>query len=140
MRNSTIVRIMNRGQTATLGAVVALAVALAACGGSSEVPATQEPPTAEPTRAEAGAEPTAVVATEAPTEVPTSVPPTAVATTAPTATVPEPTEAAATDAPAPAAKMAQLFTLPSAQDGTQVSLESYRGDKNVVLIFYRGFW
>jgi hypothetical protein len=36
-------------------------------------------------------------------------------------------------------EMAQLFQLPNA-DGDLVSLESYRGDKNVVLVFYRGFW
>ena len=33
--------------------------------------------------------------------------------------------------------MAPVFTLPSAS-GTEVSLESYRGDKTVVLVFYRG--
>ena len=33
--------------------------------------------------------------------------------------------------------MAPVFTLPSAS-GAEVSLESYRGDKNVVLVFYRG--
>ena len=31
------------------------------------------------------------------------------------------------------------FTLPSASDGS-VSLESYAGKRNVVLVFYRGFW
>ena len=33
--------------------------------------------------------------------------------------------------------MAPTFTLPSAS-GSEVSLESYRGDKNVVLVYYRG--
>ena len=33
--------------------------------------------------------------------------------------------------------MAPGFTLPSAS-GSDVSLESYRGDKNVVLVYYRG--
>jgi peroxiredoxin len=32
-----------------------------------------------------------------------------------------------------------MFTLPSAS-GDEVSLESFAGDKNVVLVFYRGFW
>lgn len=34
---------------------------------------------------------------------------------------------------------AKGFTLPSATGGT-VSLDSYLGDKNVVLVFYRAFW
>lgn len=34
---------------------------------------------------------------------------------------------------------APLFTLPSAS-GDQVSLDSYAGKNNVVLVFYRGFW
>ena len=34
---------------------------------------------------------------------------------------------------------APAFTLAVA-GGTEASLESYRGDKNVVLIFYRAFW
>ena len=45
-----------------------------------------------------------------------------------------------TPEPAPPENAAHLFTLPNAQDGMQVSLESYRGQKNVVLVFYRGFW
>ena len=35
--------------------------------------------------------------------------------------------------------LAFLFTLPSAS-GIEVSLVSYRGDKDVVLVFYRAFW
>ena len=31
------------------------------------------------------------------------------------------------------------FELPSATGG-EVALESYLGDKNVVVVFYRGFW
>ena len=44
-----------------------------------------------------------------------------------------------TQAPAPAARMAPTFELPNAA-GETVSLASYTGDKNVVLVFYRGFW
>ena len=40
----------------------------------------------------------------------------------------------------PQVNVASKFTLPNARDGLDVSLESYRGDKNVVLVFYRGFW
>jgi cytochrome oxidase Cu insertion factor (SCO1/SenC/PrrC family) len=38
-----------------------------------------------------------------------------------------------------AAESAQPFTLPSGLEG-DVSLASYAGEKNVVLVFYRGFW
>ena len=34
---------------------------------------------------------------------------------------------------------AQPFTLPSGLEG-EVSLGSYAGERNVVLVFYRGFW
>ena len=32
-----------------------------------------------------------------------------------------------------------MFTLPTAA-GESVSLDSFAGDRNVVLVFYRGFW
>ncbi len=35
--------------------------------------------------------------------------------------------------------VAHTFTLPSTE-GVDVSLESYRGDRNVVLVFYRAYW
>jgi peroxiredoxin len=38
-----------------------------------------------------------------------------------------------------AGDMAPAFTLKSATGGEH-SLESYRGDKNLVVIFYRAFW
>ncbi|MCH8195947.1 MAG: hypothetical protein IIB12_07705 [Chloroflexi bacterium] len=38
-----------------------------------------------------------------------------------------------------ALETAQPFTLPSVQ-GPEVSLVSYQGQKNLVLLFYRGFW
>ena len=38
-----------------------------------------------------------------------------------------------------AAEAAQPFTLPSGLEG-EVSLGSYAGERNVVLVFYRGFW
>jgi len=37
------------------------------------------------------------------------------------------------------AEAAYKFTLPSGLNG-DVSLDSYAGEKNVVLVFYRGFW
>ena len=46
---------------------------------------------------------------------------------------------ARTEAPAPSAKLAPTFELPNAA-GETISLASYAGDKNVVLVFYRGFW
>ena len=41
--------------------------------------------------------------------------------------------------PEPQGRIAPKFTLPSATGGP-VSLDSFAGDKNVVLVFYRGFW
>lgn len=46
---------------------------------------------------------------------------------------------AATEEPAPAAMLAHAFELPTAA-GETVSLASFAGDKNVVVVFYRGFW
>ena len=37
------------------------------------------------------------------------------------------------------AEAAYRFTLPSGLNG-DVSLESFAGEQNVVLVFYRGFW
>jgi hypothetical protein len=37
------------------------------------------------------------------------------------------------------AEAAYGFTLPSGLEG-DVSLDSYAGEQNVVLVFYRGFW
>ena len=79
--------------------VVALALAVAACGS-----AAQSPP-------------------EAP------------ATTAPQATA----ASAPTEESASQAKAAPKFELTSAT-GETVSLDSYIGNKNVVVVFYRGFW
>ena len=66
------------------------------------------------------------------------------ATESPVATAPSPaTEAAqtasdTTDAE-PQGDIAPKFELPSGTGGT-VSLASFAGDKNVVVVFYRGFW
>ena len=53
----------------------------------------------------------------------------------------EDTESAATtaDVQEPQGEVAHKFELPNAKGGT-VSLASFAGDKNVVLVFYRGFW
>ncbi len=65
-----------------------------------------------------------------------------------TAAEPQPTtppSAAQSPAPvngesaAPSARQAPTFELPNAA-GETISLSSYAGDKNVVLVFYRGFW
>jgi cytochrome oxidase Cu insertion factor (SCO1/SenC/PrrC family) len=47
--------------------------------------------------------------------------------------------AAATDETEPQGNLAHKFELTNAR-GETVSLASYAGDKNVVLVFYRGFW
>ena len=63
----------------------------------------------------------------------------------PPTAAPEPTQAQATAAPAaegdsaPAGRLAPTFELPNAA-GESISLASYAGDRNVVLVFYRGFW
>ena len=41
--------------------------------------------------------------------------------------------------PEPQGEVAPKFTLPAAS-GESVSLDSFAGDRNVVLVFYRGFW
>ena len=61
------------------------------------------------------------------------------ATEAPEATAMSEATPPATEVPAPSAKLAPTFELPNAA-GETVSLASYAGDKNVVLVFYRGFW
>ena len=60
--------------------------------------------------------------------------------TGPASTLEGASASAGTPEPEPQGDVAPKFTLPNARDGMQVSLESYRGDKNVVLVFYRGFW
>ena len=57
----------------------------------------------------------------------------------PTAHVEETGDAAASGAAASVASMAPDFQLPAAS-GETLSLASFAGDKNVVLVFYRGFW
>ena len=59
---------------------------------------------------------------------------------------PPPTPTVATEPPAPAlsvganvGELAPDFQLPAAS-GADSSLASYRGDKNVVVVFYRAFW
>ena len=73
---------------------------------------------------------------------PTPEGPTATAIpTTPEATVNEAsqTNSATTEEAAPSAKLAPTFELPNAK-GETINLASYAGDKNVVLVFYRGFW
>ena len=98
------------GRIQRLWMAVALALALAALAACG---GASEPPTAAP-------EPTAPQATAAP------------------ATQSE-GQSTSTEAAAPSAKLAPAFELPNAA-GETVSLASYAGDRNVVLVFYRGFW
>ena len=86
--------------------MLAVALALLACGAPAE-PATER---ATPTQA--------AVSSSAVTEAPAS------AGNSPTA---------------PPAMLAPNFDLPSV-GGETISLGSYAGDQNVVLVFYRGFW
>ena len=59
-------------------------------------------------------------------------------TTAPAAPLADSSSSAVQD-PQPQDNAAPKFSLPSAAGG-DVRLDSYAGDKNVVLVFYRGFW
>ena len=59
--------------------------------------------------------------------------------TSPAATREDESTSSAPGEPEPPGDVAPKFTLPSAT-GESVSLASFAGDKNVVLVFYRGFW
>ena len=109
---------MRRVALLLLVSVIAV-VAAVACG-SEEPPATLEP---NPTLA----------APATPEHNPTSAP----SPTPASNETPDPISGPDMQAGAEVGDMAPVFTLPSAS-GTEVSLESYRGDKTVVLIFYRG--
>ena len=61
------------------------------------------------------------------------------ATEAPAAASTGDESSADAESEAPAAMLAPTFELPNAK-GETVSLASYAGEKNVVLVFYRGFW
>ena len=84
-----------------------------------------------------------ITATERPVRIPTAEPP---SDSSPSGT--PGLAAAATLTPVPPAgdeagppkSAAHPFALPSAPKGDLISLESYLGRKNVVLVFYRGFW
>ena len=94
-------------------------VAAVACG-SEEPPATLESTPAQ-----------TPIAT--PESNPTSVP----SLTPESNETPDPTSGPDMQAGAEVGDMAPVFTLPSASRA-EVSLKSYRGDKAVVLVFYRG--
>ena len=98
------------GRIHRLWMAVALVLALSVLGACGSA---AEPPTAAP-------EPTAPQATAAP------------------ATQDE-GQSTSTEATAPSGKLAPTFELPNAA-GETISLASYAGDRNVVLVFYRGFW
>ena len=89
---------------------------------------TPAPPAATPTPAPPAATPTPVP----PTATPTPVPPTPVPPTATPTNVPENVGTLVGD-------VAPGFML-AAATGSGQSLESYRGEKNVVVVFYRAFW
>ena len=59
--------------------------------------------------------------------------------TAPASTPASPSSSVDTPEPEPQGDVAPMFTLPAAA-GESVSLGSFAGDRNVVLVFYRGFW
>ena len=93
---------------------------------------TPVPPTATPTPVPPTATPTPVPPTATPTPVPPTATPTPVPPTATPTSVPE-------DVGTLVGDVAPGFML-AAATGSGRSLESYRGEKNVVVVFYRAFW
>jgi len=51
----------------------------------------------------------------------------------------EPTEPVLINTPVPVANLAPDFTLPSIQ-GPEYTLSSFKGDKPVLVVFYRAYW
>ena len=132
-------------------------------------PPTPVPPTATATKAPVAAAPTEApteapaVATSPPAATPTPIPPAATSTPVPPTATPTPVPPAATPTPVPptatptpvpptatptsvpenvgtlVGDVAPGFML-AAATGSGQSLESYRGEKNVVVVFYRAFW
>ena len=130
---------------------------------------TPVPPTATATKAPVAAAPTEApteapaVATSPPAATPTPIPPAATSTPVPPTATPTPVPPAATPTPVPptatptpvpptatptsvpenvgtlVGDVAPDFML-AAATGSGKSLESYRGEKNVVVVFYRAFW
>ena len=126
---------------------------------------TSVPPTAIPTKAPVAAAPTEApaVATSTPAATPTPIPPAATSTPVPPTATPTPVPPTATPTPVPptatptpvpptatptsvpenvgtlVGDVAPGFML-AAATGSGKSLESYRGEKNVVVVFYRAFW
>lgn len=128
--------------------VVVAGILITACSSSDtastespETPPTTAPKTESTPPAAPIRQPTAVPAT--PTAATTAVAPTVAPapTTAPvpTATT-EPSDNLSTeDYGIGVDELAPLFQLPGAR-GEEYTLEQYRGEKNVVLVFYRAFW
>ena len=101
-----------------LAAVISIMFVVASCGGTTEEATTSaKPPAARP-----------------PTS-PATLPP---ATSAATAAE-RPSPAPALSVGANVGELAPDFQLPAAS-GADSALASYRGDKNVVVVFYRAFW
>ena len=136
-------------------------VAAAPTEAPTEAPAVAtSPPAATPTEAPTEAP---AVATSPPAATPTPIPPAATSTPVPPTATPTPVPPAATPTPVPptatptpvpptatptsvpenvgtlVGDVAPDFML-AAATGSGKSLESYRGEKNVVVVFYRAFW
>ena len=114
--------------------------------GEESVPALPAPAGPDPVASDIPAED--VPSGDSPSGVPQSEPESAPAVKenpaeANSPPVPEPPKAPAGEtkesSPRPALPLAPAFTLTSAS-GEQVSLETYRSESNVVLVFFRGFW
>jgi len=120
----------------TVLSVVVASILLTACSGSDA--ASNEPTETAATTAPRVELPPTATPEPQPTSAPTAAtPPTSAAV--PTATPGPDTEQSAEDYSSGVDDLAAPFQLPGAR-GEEYSLEQFRGDKNVVLIFYRAFW
>ena len=124
---------MLRAAILWVGAVVLVVVA--ACGDSSGTDVPEVAPTTPAATKPASTptpKPPPPTSTPAPPEpAPTATQPAPAATTAP-----EPDESAAAPEVGDTAPDFEL----AAASGSDMSLASYRGEKNVVVVFYRAFW
>ena len=106
---------------------------LAACGGgSNDANVTGAAPPPQVSTPSVVSPPSAAASSVAPSPTVESLPP-------PTGPDPGVAQTSSGDVGADVGDVAYPFKLPST-DGVEVSLESYRGEQRVVLVFYRAFW
>ncbi len=127
--------------------IAALFALTVACGGSSAESPVQTPantaiqtdPNTSSVITPTPVPPTALSPTSALSEQAADEPP-VMSTTTPVAQAPQATEPVLINTPVPVATdLAPGFTLPSIQ-GTEYTLEEFRGVQPVLVVFYRAYW